>query len=74
MLFVATLIWALVYDTFYAMVDRDDDLKIGVKSTAMLWGERDRAIIGAFQCLFFALLVLVGLLFALGSSTILGWW
>ncbi len=52
-LFIATLIWALIYDTYYAMVDRDDDLKIGVKSTAVLWGERDRAIIGAFQCLFY---------------------
>ncbi|WP_353250699.1 4-hydroxybenzoate octaprenyltransferase [Salinisphaera sp. T31B1] len=65
-LFLATLIWALVYDTFYAMVDRDDDLKIGVKSTAILWGRHDRAIIGVFQCLWLALLVGVGLSFAMG--------
>ncbi|MES1935713.1 4-hydroxybenzoate octaprenyltransferase [Salinisphaera hydrothermalis] len=71
-LFIATLIWALIYDTYYAMVDRDDDLKIGVKSTAVLWGERDRAIIGAFQCLFYALLVIVGVMFGLGFFYYLG--
>ncbi|MFC3105791.1 4-hydroxybenzoate octaprenyltransferase [Salinisphaera aquimarina] len=66
-LFIATLIWALVYDTFYAMVDRDDDLKIGVKSTAILWGRYDRAVIGLFQCIWLALLVIVGLQFDLGG-------
>lgn len=66
LLFLATLIWALVYDTFYAMVDRDDDLKIGVKSTAILWGRYDRLIIGVFQCLFLLLLVAVGRAFSLG--------
>ena len=71
-LFVATLIWALIYDTFYAMVDRDDDLKIGVKSTAVLWGSRDRAIIGGFQALFYGLLVGVGLIFSLGLAYYLG--
>ena len=68
LLFVATLIWALIYDTFYAMVDRDDDLKIGVKSTAVLWGTRDRAIIGVFQGLFYALLAAVGAVFELGPA------
>ncbi|MBS63947.1 4-hydroxybenzoate octaprenyltransferase [Salinisphaera sp.] len=72
LLFVATLIWALVYDTFYAMVDRDDDLKIGVKSTAILWGRYDRAVIGAFQLLFFALLIGVGSAFELGWLYYLG--
>lgn len=72
MLFIATLIWALVYDTFYAMVDRDDDLKIGVKSTAVLWGERDLMIIGGFQILFYTLLVVVGVMFALGLFYYLG--
>ncbi len=72
LLFVATLIWALIYDTFYAMVDRDDDLKIGVKSTAVLWGRYDRAMIGGFQCLFYALLVAVGMLFGLGLAYYLG--
>lgn len=72
LLFVATLIWALVYDTFYAMVDRDDDLKIGVKSTAILWGRYDRAVIGVFQLLFFVLLVGVGRSFGLGWLYYLG--
>jgi len=72
LLFIATLIWALVYDTFYAMVDRDDDLKIGVKSTAILWGRCDRLMIGGFQCLFFALLIGVGMQFALGVAYYLG--
>ncbi|ERJ18648.1 4-hydroxybenzoate octaprenyltransferase protein [Salinisphaera shabanensis E1L3A] len=72
LLFAATLIWALVYDTFYAMVDRDDDLKIGVKSTAILWGRYDRAVIGVFQLLFFALLIGVGRAFELGWLYYLG--
>ncbi len=71
-LFVATLIWALIYDTFYAMVDRDDDLKIGVKSTAILWGRYDRAVIGVFQLLFFVLLIGVGRAFELGWLYYLG--
>ena len=65
-LFIATIVWALIYDTFYAMVDRDDDLRIGVKSTAILWGRYDRVMIGICQCVFFALLVAVGQLFGLG--------
>jgi len=51
LLFVATVIWAVVYDTMYAMVDREDDLKIGVKSTAILFAELDTVIIGFFQLL-----------------------
>jgi 4-hydroxybenzoate polyprenyltransferase len=49
LLYVATLTWTVAYDTEYAMVDRDDDLKIGVKSTAILFGEADKAIIGFLQ-------------------------
>jgi 4-hydroxybenzoate polyprenyltransferase len=56
LLFTVTVVWATAYDTLYAMVDREDDLKIGVKSTAILFGEADRAIIGVLQ-----LLVLLGL-------------
>lgn len=66
-LFAAVLIWALIYDTMYAMVDRDDDLKIGVKSTAILFGRYDRLIIGLLQVLFLGLLFYVGRLFALGN-------
>jgi len=72
LLFAATLVWALIYDTFYAMVDRDDDLKIGVKSTAVLWGRYDRAIIGLCQCLHFALLIAVGRAFDMGALYYLG--
>ncbi len=60
-LFGATLIWALIYDTQYAMVDRDDDLKIGIKSTAILFGEWDRAVVGVLQVLMLAILTWVGL-------------
>jgi 4-hydroxybenzoate polyprenyltransferase and related prenyltransferases len=52
LVFIATVIWAVIYDTMYAMVDRDDDLKIGVKSTAVLFGELDKVFIGLFQLLF----------------------
>lgn len=66
LLFAAAVVWALVYDTMYAMVDRDDDLAIGVKSTAVLWGRHDRLFVGLFQCLFFALLLACGVSFGLG--------
>ncbi len=59
-LFGATVLWALIYDTMYAMVDRDDDLKVGIKSTAILFGRHDRAIIGALQVLMLILLWWVG--------------
>lgn len=55
-IFAATAIWALIYDTMYAMVDRDDDLRIGVKSTAILFGQQDRLIIGLLQILMLGLL------------------
>jgi len=59
-LFAATLLWALIYDTEYAMVDRDDDIKIGVKSTAILFGRFDVYIIGILQLLMLALLLWAG--------------
>ncbi|AFL75974.1 4-hydroxybenzoate octaprenyltransferase [Thiocystis violascens] len=59
-LFVATLIWALIYDTQYAMVDREDDLKIGIKSTAILFGRWDRLAIGLLQILLIGLLLWIG--------------
>lgn len=59
-LFAATLVWALIYDTQYAMVDRDDDLKIGIKSTAVLFGRHDRLVIGVLQVLMLGLLWWVG--------------
>jgi 4-hydroxybenzoate polyprenyltransferase len=60
LVFGAALIWAVIYDTFYAMVDRDDDLKVGVKSTAILFGDADLFIIGGLQALMLLALVFVG--------------
>ncbi len=60
LLFVATLIWSLIYDTQYAMVDRADDLKIGIKSTAILFGHWDRLAIGLLQVLMLILLIGIG--------------
>jgi 4-hydroxybenzoate polyprenyltransferase len=59
-LFAATVVWALIYDTEYAMVDRADDLRIGIKSTAILFGPYDRLIVGLLQVLMLAMLVWVG--------------
>ena len=71
-LFFATLLWALVYDTQYAMVDREDDQAIGVKSSAILFGEWDRLIIGLIQVLVLLLLLRVGWMAKLGVSYYLG--
>ena len=60
LLYVATLVWAVAYDTIYSIVDRDDDLRIGVKSTAILFGDFDRLLIGLFQGLFVVAMLLVG--------------
>lgn len=66
LLFMTTLIWALIYDTQYAMVDRQDDLKIGIKSTAILFGDWDRLAIGLLQVLMLGLLIRIGVLAELG--------
>jgi 4-hydroxybenzoate polyprenyltransferase len=66
-LYLAVILWALVYDTMYAMVDKDDDLKIGVKSTAILFGDYDRQIMGVLQISILALLFAVGQMQNLGS-------
>ena len=71
-LFVATVFWALIYDTEYAMVDREDDIKIGVKSTAILFGEYDRVMIGILQIAMLGLMVLVGVKAQLGFIYYLG--
>jgi len=59
-LFIITVLWTTAYDTMYGMVDREDDLKIGVKSTAILFGKLDKVIIGILQLLVLALLIGVG--------------
>jgi len=60
LIFMATVLWATAYDTMYAMADREDDLKIGVKSTAILFGDADKIIIGLLQILLLLDLVLIG--------------
>ncbi len=68
LLFMVNVMWTIAYDTQYAMVDRDDDLKIGVKSTAILFGRFDKLIIGALQLSTLLLLMLLGSWMELGSS------
>jgi 4-hydroxybenzoate polyprenyltransferase len=68
LLFIANILWTVVYDTFYAMVDRDDDVKIGIKSTAIMFGDDDRLITGMLQ-----VCTLLALAFA-GAQFKLGYW
>ncbi|MBY7796638.1 4-hydroxybenzoate octaprenyltransferase [Vibrio fluvialis] len=67
-LFVINVLWTVAYDTQYAMVDRDDDLLIGVKSTAILFGRYDKLIIGVLQLLTVAMLIALGYSYQLGAS------
>lgn len=66
LLFIANCLWTVAYDTQYAMVDREFDIEIGVKSTAILFGEADKLIIGSLQIMFILALWLAGLQFELG--------
>ncbi len=68
LLYVATIVWATAYDTMYAMIDREDDLKAGIKSTAILLGNADRLAIGILQITLFVILVLAG------QRLQLSWW
>ena len=70
LLFSATVIWTVVYDTLYAMVDRDDDLKIGVRSTAILFGDSDRLMVGLLQILAWLTWLVIGVKAELGVF----WW
>ncbi len=65
-LLAANVCWAVAYDTAYAMVDRDDDHKVGVKSTAILFGRHDRAMVFLFHVLTLSLLAYSGALAGLG--------
>jgi 4-hydroxybenzoate polyprenyltransferase len=60
LLLLANVLWVTVYDTMYAMVDRDDDIKVGIRSTAILFGDSDRHIIAVLQIMTLAALYLVG--------------
>lgn len=66
-LYAANLCWTVAYDTAYAMVDRNDDIKIGVKSTAILFGRFDKLIIGLLQ------VATIALLWAVGADLQFGW-
>ena len=66
-IFLATIVWTLIYDTFYAMADRDEDIKIGVKSTAILFEKYDQIFITFLQILLIIVFVVIGNLFDLGS-------
>ncbi|MBP7900702.1 MAG: 4-hydroxybenzoate octaprenyltransferase [Gammaproteobacteria bacterium] len=66
-LFAVTVVWALIYDTWYALVDRDDDLKVGIKSTAILFGR----YLGVIMALF--MLLMLWLLLQLGEAFALSW-
>ena len=70
-LYVANIFWATAYDTWYAMVDRDDDLRAGAKSTAILFGDLDLVALGILYALFFSALALVGRRAGLGEPF---WW
>lgn len=68
LVFAANICWTVAYDTQYAMVDRDDDLKIGVKSTAILFGRFDKLIIGLLQLTTLILMALIGWMMQLGGA------
>ena len=72
LLYIANLLWTVGYDTYYAMTDREDDLKIGVKSTAILFGDADRVINLSLQGLALGCLWLAGTHFELGGWFHLG--
>ncbi len=72
-LYAANILWATAYDTWYAMVDREDDLRAGSKSTAILFGRHDLLIQGVLYAAMLACLALVGHLAALGPAYWLGW-
>ncbi len=71
-LFTAFLLWTVAYDTQYAMVDRDDDLKIGIKSTAVLFGKKDNLIIVMLQLMTLGTMVVAGITSQLGVFYFLG--
>lgn len=82
LVFGTAMIWAIIYDTFYAMVDREDDKKIGVKSTAILFGEVDLFVIAGLQVLMLFALALIGYRAELGfwyylsvaiAAALMGW-
>jgi 4-hydroxybenzoate polyprenyltransferase len=68
LLLLANVFWTTAYDTYYAMADREDDLKAGIKSTAILFGDDDKVIIGILQASFLLVLALVGMQLEMGGA------
>lgn len=68
LMYVINVVWSVVYDTMYAMADREDDIKAGVKSTAILFGDADRVIIGILQGMVLLGLYLLGQQLGLGAA------
>jgi 4-hydroxybenzoate polyprenyltransferase len=68
LIYLGNLLWTMAYDTAYAMVDREDDLKVGIKSSAILFGQYDRLMIGILQLACLLCLYLAGLAFGLGAT------
>lgn len=68
LLMAATIVWAMIYDTFYAMSDRDEDRRIGVRSSAILFGRADRVVTGGLQLMMLAILAVVGARAGLGAG------
>ena len=64
-LFITGMVWPILYDTMYALVDREDDVKIGVKSTAILFQGKERRLISLLQVLFVTMLIIIGFIFHL---------
>ena len=71
-LFTTAVLWACIYDTLYAMVDRDDDMKIGVRSSAILFADMDRVIVGIMQAMMLFALILVGRAMKFGDFYLAG--
>ena len=72
LIYTAVVVWTVAYDTFYAMVDRQDDLKVGIKSTAILFGDYDTLITSFMQMFVVFVWLLIGYKFELGSWYYLG--
>lgn len=72
LIFAANISWSMAYDTIYALMDKEDDLRIGVKSTAILFGDRVYLILKALYCLAVALLFIAGRLQGLGAAYLIG--
>ncbi len=72
LMFIASVLWIVSYDTVYAMVDRDDDVRVGIKSTAILFGNADRAMVAIMQASTVITLALLGIRLQFGFGYFLG--